>query len=298
MKKTVIAGMVLLATLVSCKNGQNKQQNETAAETPAEVQMNKGRVVVNAFDGFKLHSYYNNDAIGDMSYIVEGKDGLVTMEEPLFKDNIAEFNEYLGNLGKPVVKRINSYHIGEVAGEDVVMPEGMAEFSKGPIYGGMMAGFAESFGDAIAALPDVDKNSSVAFGSTQKWADVDFLFQHGATSDFPGASILIGKDVYYTHWSPSKSHVSALQIGSLAAVDAEIAESENALKSGAQLFIGGHGPVATKADLEFHIEYLKKIKALASENKDAESFEAALKTAYPGLAGEENVTELANALYK
>ena len=47
---------------------------------------------------FKLHVYYTNDVLGDASYIVEGKDALVTMEQPLFKDNVAEFDAYLSRL--------------------------------------------------------------------------------------------------------------------------------------------------------------------------------------------------------
>ncbi len=45
------------------------------------------------FDSFKLHVYYTNDA-------------LVTMEQPLFKDNIAEYNTYLESLNQPVSQRI------------------------------------------------------------------------------------------------------------------------------------------------------------------------------------------------
>lgn len=64
----------------------------------------KGRFETHEFDSFKLHVYYTNDALGDASYIVEGKKGLVTMEQPLFKDNVAEFDAYLAGLGKPVEK--------------------------------------------------------------------------------------------------------------------------------------------------------------------------------------------------
>ena len=46
----------------------------------------KGRFEVHDLGNFKLHVYYTNDALGDASYIIEGKDALVTMEQPLFKD--------------------------------------------------------------------------------------------------------------------------------------------------------------------------------------------------------------------
>ena len=257
----------------------------------------KGRFEVHDLGNFKLHVYYTNDALGDASYIIEGKDALVTMEQPLFKDNVAEFDTYLSKLDKPVEKRITDYHVGGTGKHDVVMVQGMPEFTKGEIYGGMMKGFAQAFGNAMTDMP-TGKTSEVAFGSTQTWAGVTFEFRHGATSDFPGASILIGGKVYYTHWTPAKAHVSHLQISSPAAIDAEIAEAENSLASGATLFIGGHGGAATRDAVEFKIAYLKKMKEQLAANKTAQAFVDAMKQAYPGLPGEAGLEDLGKALYK
>ena len=257
----------------------------------------KGHFEVNDLSNFKLHVYYTNDALGDASYIIEGKDALVTMEQPLFKDNVAEFDTYLSKLDKPVGTRITDYHVGGTGKHDVVMVQGMPEFTKGEIYGGMMKGFAQAFGNAMTDMP-TGKTSEVAFGTTQTWAGVTFEFRHGATSDFPGASILIGGKVYYTHWTPAKAHVSHLQISSPAAIDAEIAEAENSLASGATLFIGGHGGAATRDAVEFKIAYLKKMKELLAANKTAHAFVDAMKQAYPGLPGEAGLEDLGKALYK
>lgn len=113
----------------------------------------KGRFEVHDLGSFKLHVYYTNDALGDASYIVEGRNALVTMEQPLFKDNVAEFDAYLAKLNKPAEQRITDYHVGGTAHHDVVMPEGMPEFTKGAVYGGMMQSFAQTFGDALTAMP-------------------------------------------------------------------------------------------------------------------------------------------------
>lgn len=258
---------------------------------------NKGRFETHEFDNFKLHVYYTNDALGDASYIVEGRNALVTMEQPLFKDNVAEFDAYLAGLVKPVEQRITDYHVGGTAHHDVVMPEGMPEFAKGEVYGGMMQNFARIFGEALTDMP-TGNTSEVAFGTTQTYAGIPFEFRRGASTDFPGASILIGKKVYYTHWTPAEAHISHLQVSSPAAIDAEIAESEKALKSGATLFIGGHGG-ATKADaVQFKIDYLNTMKKLLAKNKTPETFIEAMKKAYPGLSGAEGLSELANVLYK
>ena len=257
----------------------------------------KGRFEVYDLGDFKLHVYYTNDALGDASYIIEGGDALVTMEQPLFRENVAEFDAYLSKLGRKVEKRITDYHVGGTGSHDVVMAEGMPEFTKGEIYGGMMAGFAQMFGDALTDMP-TGKAAEVAFGSTQTWAGVPFEFRRGATSDFPGASILIGGKVYYTHWAPAKAHASHLQISSPAAIDAEIAEAEKSLKSGAELFIGGHGGAAKADAVQFKIDYLKTVKGMLAENGTPEAFVGAMKRAYPDLPGADGLGELAKALYK
>ena len=257
----------------------------------------KGRFEVHDFGNYKLHVYYTNDALGDASYIIEGEDALVTMEQPLFKDNVAEFDAYLSKLDKSVEKRITDYHVGGTGKHDVVMAQGMPEFTKGKIYGGMMKGFAQTFGDAMTDMP-TGKATEVAFGTTQTWAGVTFEFRHGAKSDFPGASILIGGKAYYTHWTPVKAHVSHLQISSSDAIDAEIAEAENSLASGATLFIGGHGGATTRDAVEFKIAYLKKMKELLVANNTAQAFVDAMKQAWPGLPGEAGLEDLGKALYK
>ena len=257
----------------------------------------KGRFEVYDLGNFKLHVYYTNDVMADASYIIEGEDSLVTMEHPLFKDNVSEFNHYIESLGKPVGKTISDYHVGGTGAHAQVMAEGMEQFTKGPIYGGMMKGFEQMWGDTMTEMP-TGAVTEVPFGTTQTWAGVTFEFRRGASSDFPAASLLIGGKAYYTHWTPAKAHVSHLQVSSPAAVDAEIAEAENSLASGAELFIGGHGGAAKRDAVEFKTAYLKKMKELLAANRTAEAFVDAMKQAYPGLPGEAGLETLGKALYK
>ena len=256
----------------------------------------QGKTDVYDFGSFRVHVYNSNDAMFDASYIIESKNGLVTMEEPLFKVNVKEFNDYLTKLNKTVVKRISDYHLGGTFDYPLTMPEGMAAFVKGPVYDGMMKHFAQIFGDKIVAEP-TGKVSEVAFNTPQNWAGVDYTFTKGATSDFPAASILIGGKVYYTHWTPMKMHGNPLQLGSRAAVDAELASAQSALKSGATLFIGGHGGAVKKDAVEFKIQYLTKVQELLKANKTPDAFAKALKASFPGLAGEEGLGKLAAGFY-
>lgn len=177
------------------------------------------------------------------------------------------------------------------------MMKGMPEFVKGPVYGGMMESFEQAFGDSMTALP-TGKEDEVDFGTTQTYAGVPFEFRHGASSDFPAASIIIGGKAYYTHWTPAKAHMSHLQLSSRDAVDAEIAEAERELNSGTALFIGGHGGATSKESVEFKIAYLNTIKSLLESEKTAEDFVEELSKAYPELPGANGLKDLAAALYK
>lgn len=259
--------------------------------------MTKGNVEIADFGTFKLHVYNTNDVMGDASYIIEGKDALVTMEQPLFKDNVAEFDQYLNGLGKPVEKRIADYHLGGTGGSEIVMAEGMSQFTKQGVYAAMMQGFAKNFGDAIVGMP-TGKAEEIGFGETKTYAGVAFTFNHGATTDFPAASINIGGKAYFTHWAPAKAHLNALQITSPAVIDAELAETNNALSSNCTVFIGGHGGMADRSAAEFKANYLKTMKKAYSDNKTADAFIAAMKKAYPNLSGENGLADVANNLYK
>lgn len=255
----------------------------------------KGIFHVFDFGTFKLHAYYTGDAMNDASYIVESAQALVTMEQPLFKENVAEFDAYTDSLGKSVEKRVADYHIGGTHDHPVVMPCGMSAFTKGPVYGGMMEHFAQIFPD-ITELP-TGQVSEVEFGSTNNWAGIDFVFEHGASSDFPAARIIIGGKVCYTHWAPSESHMNALQIPSAEAIDSRLEEAKLSLASGAEIFIGGHGKAGDTETVKFVIKYLRTLKRILDGNATASSFVDAMKNTYPGLPGEEGLEAMAAALY-
>jgi hypothetical protein len=261
----------------------------------------QGKFEVKDMGTFKLHSFITGDPLGDINYIVESKKGIVLIEPVAFYDNIKEINTYIEKLGKPVVKVISNYHVAGYSGFDkskYVMVEGMPEFSEGPVYGGMMSHFGNVFKDKMD-VTKYGKTEVIAKNSKQNWAGIEFQFASGTSSDFPASSIIIGKKVYYTHFTPAKVHPSPLQIHSPEAVKAVIVELEKVKASGCNVIIGGHGMATTDiATVEFEITYLKKINELLSKEANKESFIAAVKNAYPGLPAEDNLTGIANALYK
>lgn len=295
MKKLLLMTFGALA-IVSCSN-QKKEANEEATVQAAQADsVVSGQFEVRDFDGFKLHIYLTEDQMGDASFIIEGTDSLITLEQPLFRVNAEAFDSYLASLGKPVAQRISDFHLGNTGDATILMPQGMPAVVNGPAYSGMMKHFAEEYGDSIVALP-TGNTQEIPFGVELTFAGVPVKLLKGSSNDFPGANILIGKDVVYSHWAPDRSHINNLYAGNIAGVDARLAELEEILATGATTFVGGHGTPANADDVRFRIEYLKKIKELRASQPDADAFAGALITAYPNLPGEDGVVTLAESLY-
>ncbi len=247
---------------------------------------------------FTVHVYNSNDVMKDTSLIVEGKDGLVLMELPLFKKDAQEFSDYTAALKKKVRQVITDYHEGARPNAPLLMPQGMPAFIKGEVYSGMMAHFKKTFGDSMVDIPKVQAKE-VPFGTTVTLAGVPFTFQKGPISGFPAADIIIGKkQVYYTHWAFAKAHMNHLQLNSAAAIDAEIESTSAALNSGCKYFVGGHGGLAGGDAVQFRMKYLEVLKKLREDCPTADAFAVALKKAYPGLPGEEGVEKMAEGFYK
>lgn len=256
---------------------------------------------VKDLDTFKLHAYITADPMGDISYIIEGAEGLVILEPPVFKDNIKEFGNYRDKLGKQVVKVINNYHAAGFSAYEpslFVMVEGMPSFIKGDIYNGMMANFANAFGDTMDQS-ELASPATVKKDGTESWAGITFRLSPGVATDFPAASILIGGKAYYTHFTPvANMHMGALQISNREAVDATLVELKQGKASGATVFIGGHG--AGMGDINavnFQIEYLEKVKETMSAIRTGDEFALVMKMNYPDIAGEESLVGMAANLY-
>lgn len=295
MKRLLIMAVGVLA-LTACTQQKKDATEAGTADLATTDTVAAGHFDVREFDGYKLHIYLTEDIMGDASFIIEGRDSLVTLEQPLFKVNAQAFDKYLASLNKPVAGRIADFHLGNTGDAPIIMPEGMADVVKGEAYSGMMNHFADEYGDAIVPMP-TGTVTELAFNTPTTLAGIQFTLYNGAENDFPGANILIGKDVVYSHWAPEKAHINNLYAGNIESVDSRIAELEKIAATGATVFVGGHGAPATAEDVKFRIDYLNKIKELRASRPDAEKFATALTDAYPGLAGADAVKGLADALY-
>ncbi|MFI3259427.1 MAG: nuclear transport factor 2 family protein [Rikenellaceae bacterium] len=247
----------------------------------------------------RLHLYQTGDAMGDVSFIIEGDKKLVILEQPLFWENITEFNAYVESLDKPIERVVANYHslgLADYKPSLVVMPEAMLEFNKSAAAHGMITKFKDLFGEAADFRP-YTKAKGIALPSVQRWAGVEFQFTNGAKSDFPAANILIDGKAFYRHFAPSISHFSPMQIKSMESVEIILAELKAVAASGAEFIFGSHGAAATQTEVAFQIEYLEKVKELRAKFNDPDSFGQQLIIAYPTIAGGENIKAVAKALY-
>ncbi|MDR1562850.1 MAG: hypothetical protein LBS54_07200 [Dysgonamonadaceae bacterium] len=260
----------------------------------------KGRIEVYKLDGLTIHSYKSAEAMADLTFIIEGKDGLVILEQQSFLESIKDFNNYLATLNKPVVKVIANYHTGGLADWDaskVVMVEGMPEFEKGAVYSGMFGFFSQIFDGAMDLRPHGEV-ATVAFNSTHNWAGIDFKFLHGAKSDFPAASINIANKVYYMHFAPVFAHMTGDQINSAAAIDATIEELSNAKASGCVLFIGSHGKPGRIDAVNFQLQYLGKMKEIFNSTRRKDEFVKKMTESFIGILGIDGLNAVADKLYQ
>ncbi len=270
-----------------------------ALSLAALVALNAQSFTTYSLNNSKLHVYQTMDAMGDVSFIVEGDKSLVILEQPLFWENIKEFNTYVKSLNKPIDKVVANYHslgLADYSQSKIMMPSTMIEFGKSDMAKGMIAKFEKGFGEAADFRPH-KKAKGFEVPSTQTWAGVEMKFTAGAKSDFPAASILIDGKAYYTHFAPSISHASPLQVRSRESIDAILAELQAIKASGAEYVVGSHGAPATQKEVAFQIKYYNTMKRLLKQCKSADVFGQRLIVAFPAAAGAENIKAVAKALY-
>jgi len=259
----------------------------------------QGKIEVYKYEGITLHSYTSYEEMGDVSFIIEGREGLVVLEQPSFFNSIKEFNTYLATLNKRVVKVIASYHSGGLKEWDptlVVMIKGMPEFEKGEMVQNMMKGFNERFGGKMDTRPHSNTNV-IASDSKQSWGGVNFQFIPAPpTSAFPAADIIIASKIFYMHSAPEISHIR--RIRDKEAINQQLAYYKTVKDSGCELIVGSHGFAVRMDDIDFQINYLERMKQILQVVRNKEDFVKEMKDSFYGLKGENNLITIADNLYK
>ncbi|GHT73833.1 hypothetical protein FACS1894124_2790 [Spirochaetia bacterium] len=262
---------------------------KTMAMTPLSI----GAVRVYDFDGIRLHAYETKNPFADECYLFETGQELIGLEAPLFRDNVAEFANYIRSLHKPLNHLIIAYHPGGAnafTGSRVYTTEAAKKsMGEGGSIKAMLDNFAGGFGDKlnteIPAVTDIIKAGKVTIGG------IEFIVKDTRESfdlEIPALNVV------YTHMVGHKVHN---MLENPAHIDAMIGQMKDYERRKPSLILTTHDVPATVEIAAEKLSYLKKVKELAATSKDRASFIAGVKAVFPDYAGEHFLERSAGALF-
>lgn len=249
--------------------------------TPEVKALGVGVMQVYDYGDVKLHAYLSQDALYDVSFLLETADAVIGIEGIPFIANHDEYRQYIVGLGKPMNSILMAYH-----------PNGAESFGDAKVYGTQEAQASQQEGGSIKVLTD---GFVVAFGDsfdatmvaittvvepgTLTVDGVDFLIT--ATADAYDMDIPAINSVY-THMMGSDMHSI---LSGTEQIDAMIAQLQDYQAKDVGLILTSHYAPKTIDAAAAKIAYLETAKALADGSDSAEAFIAAMQEAFPSYSG-------------
>mgnify|MGYP004638518351 FL=1 len=295
--KKKIALLLATFTMVSCLsvcNAEACDKAETVVPTIHDAAVESGSVTVYDFGASKLHVYNTGDALGDVAYIVEGKDALIGIELPSFTANLDAWQNYIAGLDKPMNDIFLCDHAtgaSYVEGMNVYGTQGAQDsIASGSTYA-TTQGLYETFGDDFHGGADLANINKVVSG-TVTVAGIDFnLIDCGETYDLEIPSM----NAVYTHMLGKTCHSI---LTSTAHMDSMIETLKGYQSAGYDMILSAHSGVEGQDAVAEKIAYVEKAKELAASCENAEAFMTAMKEAFPDYIGENYLEMSAGYLYQ
>lgn len=287
--KIAIAFIALFAMLtLSCATTEEKSVSVT--ETTA------GATSVTVYErgNSKLHVLASNDALGDVSFIVEGEEGVVGIELPAFTQGLEEWKGYVAKLGKPMDNIFIADHAtGEsyVSGMNVLGSAGAAESITSGATFATTDGLYQTFGDDFHGGDELVRITEIVQAGVVEISGMKFtLIDRGYTYDLEIPLF----DAIYTHMLGKYTHSI---ITSAAYIDEYKAVLEEYQRAGYKLILSAHSGVEGQDAVSEKLAYLENIRKLYEENSTAEEFIAAAMALYPDYSGVNYLEMSAGYLY-
>ena len=295
--KKKIALLLTTFTMVSCLsvcNAEAADKTETVVPTIHDAAVESGSVTVYDFGASKLHVYNTGDALGDVAYIVEGKDALIGIELPSFTANLDTWQNYIAGLDKPMNDLFLCDHAtgaSYVEGMNIYGTQGAQNsIASGSTYA-TTQGLYETFGDDFHGGADLANINKVVSG-TVTVAGIDFnLIDCGETYDLEIPSM----NAVYTHMLGKTCHSI---LTSTAHMDSMIETLKGYQSAGYDMILSAHSGVEGQDAVAEKIAYVEKAKELAASCDNAEAFMTAMKEAFPDYIGENYLEMSAGYLYQ
>ena len=138
--------------------------------------------------------------------------------------------------------------------------------------------------------------SELAMG-TQNWNGIAITTNPSLFGGQGKADVNIGGGLYLTHALPTKAHACKKLISHPADIDNLLSNLTILTRTGCKIFADEHGNVVDAEQIKFMQKYYNTMKKNLKKSTDAASFTASMKKAFPELNGENDLQEVAQALY-
>ncbi len=232
------------------------------------------------FGEITLHAYKTNDPLSDEVFIVEKNGSGVVIESPCFYDNITELEDYIKNNKLNIEGVMISYHAsGATFLKDTKKYATKHADDYGNSGGGkaLIDNFTSTFGDIfdnnIHTTTDFLENGSISI------AGIDF----DIVDTDEGFDIIIPQiNSIYTHMLGHDCH--SIVAGEKHA-DTLISILDGYLTNNFNLILTSHYTPEALSDVKTKIEYLKTLKQIHKESKNAEDFKQNVINKFPNYSG-------------
>lgn len=249
--------------------------------TCKKVTLGKGEMNVYDFGTMKLHAYKTNDFIADEVFIAEKNGKAVIIEAPCFHDNIAELTEYLAENRLEPVGLLLAYHMAGatfLTGVPVYATANADDYGHNGGGAGLIKNFTGAFGSifdsSIFTVTNTVGEGALTLGG------MNFII----TQTHEAFEIEIPEiNAIYTHMLGHDCHSIVAGAGH---ADGIITQLDGYIKKGYDLVLTSHYTPEDLKDVATKIAYLKDLKAIAANCRNADEFKAAVKAKYTDYAGE------------
>ena len=264
------------------------------APTTSTVKLASGSVTVYHYGDVNLHVYNSEDALGDVAYIVEGKDALVGIELPSFTAGLDAWKGYVQSLGKPMNDIFLDAHVtgaSYISGMNVYGTQAAKDAIAAGSTLATTDGLYQTFGSDFHGGDDMAQINTVVSGKVTVGGIEFNVIDRGDTYDLEIPSI----NVVYTHMLGKTVHSI---MPSTAAMDAMLDTLHDYQNKGYAMVLSGHSTPEGQDAVTEKIAYVQKAKELAASCTTADEFKAAMKEAFPNYAGDNYLEMTAGYLFQ
>lgn len=255
------------------------------------IQLTKGVLRIYKKGDLDLICYETKDPIDDQVILFKNKDTLISIEAPLFKENVNELNEYVNQLH---VKNVYILLDDHVATKDY-LPQAKLITTKetlntlkngGPkaLFNGFVQTFAGQIQNELREDYEIVENhlnfGSLTLNLVQKGEEFDVIIP-----DFKAVyTHMLGHDVHSI--IAGETHANLL-----------LQTLKDYITKGYQIILTSHYIPETIQDVQAKIEYIQTILRFVHENKTKEEFLKAVQQTYTNYSGLNYLEMTASAFY-